>query len=388
MASKQPLDGYTVIELGHSVAAPYAGLVLAELGATVIKIENPKGGDTARGWGPPFADGSGPHFKAFNRNKQSVAVDLADPQECQALRLLIEARADVVICNLRAGVAERYGLGSTHLLASKPELVYCEIGAFGSGGPLSHKPGYDPLMQAFCGIMSVTGESADRPPVRVGVSMVDMGAGLWGAIGILGALLERERTGKGGRIETSLFETAVAWAATPIARHNMGGGAQKPQGSGAAGIVPYQAFRTKDNWLVIGAGNDKLFAALCDVMGRPELTRDPRFQRNGDRVVNQAQLLPIIEAFAMRHDSEELGGLLDASSIPNAPVQTIGQIVENAQTEALGLIQSADDGSAATVGLPLRFDGQRPQYRTVAAILGEHTESVLGAFLERSRRGD
>jgi len=378
MSSSQPLAGHTVVEIGHSVAAPYAGLILAELGAEVVKIENPQGGDAARGWGPPFENGAGPHFKAFNRNKLSAAVDLADPARRDALRAFILARADAVVCNLRAGVADRHGLGSDALLAAKPELVYCEVGAFGSGGPLSHKPGYDPLMQAYCGIMSVTGESAERPPVRVGVSMVDMGAGLWAAVGILAALLERQRTGRGGRVETSLFETAVAWAATPVARHLMGGGPQRPQGSGAAGIVPYQAFRTQDGWLVIGAGNDKLFASLCRVMGRPELAEDPRFARNGDRVVNQAQLLPLIADFAAARASGELAELLDAAGIPNAPVQTIAQVVESGQTGALGLIQQAPEGGSPTVGLPLRFDGQRPQYRRAAAALGEDTQKVLG----------
>ncbi|MGP1615677.1 MAG: CaiB/BaiF CoA transferase family protein, partial [Pollutimonas bauzanensis] len=234
MSSTQPLAGYVVVEIGHSVAAPYAGLVLAELGAEVIKVENPDGGDSARGWGPPFIG-----------DMASIAVDLGDPDQRDALKALIADRADVVICNLRAGSADKLGLGSEALTAAKPALVYCELGAFGAGGPLSHKPGYDPLMQAYCGVMSVTGESAERPPVRVGVSMVDMGAGLWSAIGILASLLARKQSGKGCRVETSLFETAVAWVATPMARHLMGGGPQLPQGSGAAGIVPYQAFRTQ-----------------------------------------------------------------------------------------------------------------------------------------------
>jgi len=378
MSSKQPLAHHTVVEIGHSVAAPYAGLILAELGAEVIKIENPQGGDAARGWGPPFSDGSGPHFKALNRNKQNVAVNLTNPTERDALRDLILRRADAVVCNLRAGVADRHQIGSQALLSAKPTLVYCELSAFGSGGPLSHKPGYDPLMQAFCGLMSITGESAARAPVRVGVSIIDMGAGLWAAVGILAALLERQRTGQGGRVETSLFETALAWVATPIVRHLMGAAPQKPQGSGTAGIVPYQAFRTQDGWLVIGAGNDKLFAALCRVLDMPSLAQDPRFAHNGERVIHQAELLPVIEAFAARHTCASLGTLLDAERIPNAPVQTIAQLLGNAHTEALGLIQDEPGGGTSTVGIPLRFDGQRPDYRHGAAMLGADTVRVLG----------
>lgn len=378
MSTTHPLSGYTVIEIGHSVAAPYAGLILAELGADVIKIENPDGGDAARGWGPPFANGSGPHFQAFNRNKKSVAINVTDATEADKLRELILKRADVVLCNLRAGSATKYGFGP-ELCELKPELIYCEVAAFGSQGPMSHKPGYDPLMQAYCGIMSVTGENAERPPIRVGVSMVDMGAGLWGALGIVSALLERGKSGKGGLVETSLFETAVAWAATPIARNQMGAPPQLPQGSGAAGIVPYQAFATQSGWLVIGAGNDRLFASLCKVIGRPELAEDPRFKRNGDRVVNQKALLPLIEEFAKGFTSEDLGALLDVHNIPNAPVQTIAQVVQNEQTQALGMIQSGPEGAVPTVGLPLRFNGQRPAYRTAAPSIGEQTDEVLGS---------
>lgn len=379
MSTAQPLSGYVVVEIGHSVAAPYAGLILAELGAEVIKVENPDGGDAARGWGPPFIDQMGSHFNAFNRNKASIAVNLADAKQRDALKALIIDRADVVICNLRAGSAEKLGLGPAALESLKPSLVYCELGAFGAGGPLSHKPGYDPLMQAYCGVMSVTGESAERPPVRVGVSMVDMGAGLWSTIGILAALLARKQSGEGCRVDTSLFETAVAWVATPMVRHLMGGGPQRPQGSGAAGIVPYQAFQTKTGWLVIGAGNDKLFGALCRVMQRPELATDPRYAKNGDRVVNQETLLPIIVEFAAGYDSETLSKMLDEASIPNAPVQTVAQLAEDEHTHELGLVQEVN--SHRTVGLPIRFDGERPAFRSVAPALGEHTERILGPYL-------
>ncbi|MBK1782471.1 CoA transferase [Advenella sp. WQ 585] len=381
MSDNKPLIGFVVVEIGHSVAAPYAGMILADLGAEVIKVENPEGGDAARGWGPPFVDEMGPHFNAFNRNKQSIAVNLANTKQRDALKTLILERADVVICNLRAGSADRLGLGSEALLKEKPALVYCELGAFGSGGLLSHKPGYDPLMQAFCGIMSVTGENQSRPPIRVGVSMVDMGAGLWSVIGILASLLKRKETGNGTRIETSLFETAVAWVATPVARHMMGGGRQLPQGSGAAGIVPYQAFFTKSGWLVIGAGNDRLFASLCRVMGCPELANDPRFVNNAARVVNQLELIPLIEAFAAQFERHELADLLDQASIPNAPVQTISDLVETEHTQQIGLLQGPR--GRETVGLPIRFNGKRPDFNSPSPSLGADTDRLFGAYYER-----
>src|SRR3954467_196482 len=196
MVSATPLAGITVVELGHSVAAPYAGMILADLGADVIKVENPDKGDHARGWGPPWWHGTASAYQALNRNKRGITVDLGDPAAAEKLRALILDRADVVLQNLRVGVAERYGLGADQLRDQKPSLIYCNLGAFGTEGPLRDKPGYDPLMQAFGGLMSVTGEEG-RPPVRVGVSMVDLTAGLWSALGILAALYER-RGGSGG----------------------------------------------------------------------------------------------------------------------------------------------------------------------------------------------
>ncbi|WP_454726484.1 MULTISPECIES: CaiB/BaiF CoA transferase family protein [Cupriavidus] len=379
MPTNQPLSGYTIVEIGHSVAAPYTGLILANLGATVIKVENPGAGDHARGWGPPFFDEAGPHFVAMNRNKRSAAIDLADATQREALRRLILEEADGVICNLRAGVADQFGVGPASLLEENPALVYCEIGAFGSGGPMSHKPGYDPLMQAYGGMMSITGESAERPPIRVGVSIIDMGAGLWGAVGMLSALLERERTGLGGLVETSLFETALAWTTVPLTRALMHGGPQLPQGSGAAGIVPYQAFRTQDGWLVIGAGNDKLFAKLTGALDLPGLADDERFRTNRGRVQNKAVLIPMLEARASAYTNASLGALLDAHGVPNAPVQTIEQIVDDPQTRALGMIQDGPEGSMPTVGLPLRFDGRRSAYHSAAPRLGAHTGEVLDA---------
>jgi crotonobetainyl-CoA:carnitine CoA-transferase CaiB-like acyl-CoA transferase len=384
MSHTQPLAGFTIVEIGHSVAAPYTGFILASLGAELIKVENPEGGDAARGWGPPFHAGSAPHFTAFNRDKQSIAVDLRDPARRAALRELILDKADAVICNMRAGAAEKLGVGPIGLREANPSLVYCEIGAFGHTGPMADKPGYDPLMQAYGGMMSITGESVDRPPIRVGVSIIDMGSGMWGAIGIMGALIERRRTGEGTHLRTSLFETALAWTATPICRQQMSGKPQLPQGSGAAGIVPYQAFKTRDGWLVIGAGNDGLFAKLAAAMGRPELAGDERFKTNRGRVTNQKQLLPAIDAFAAEFRNRELSELLDQHGVPNAPVQTIEQVLRDPQTIALGIVQQGPEGAFPTVGLPLTFDGERPPYRAAAPALGQHTEEWFPSTQEPS----
>ena len=378
MPSAKPLAGITVVEIGHSVAAPYAGLILSELGADVIKVENPKGGDYARGWGPPFWNGTASAFHGLNRGKSGITVNFGDPEEAGRLRRLIIDRADAVIQNLRAGVMQGYGLGAAELTATKPSLIYCDLGAFGESGPMSSKPGYDPLMQAFAGIMSVTGEGGDRPPVRVGVSIVDMGSGMWATIGILAALFERTRTGRGGAVATSLYETALAWMTVPLAGYAANGEIRRPHGSGTAEIAPYQCFPTRGGWLMIAAGNDNLYRRLCATLGRPELGDDARFLTNGDRVVNRSVLVPMIEEITRTWDIEELMAALDKAGIPNAPLQNVAQVTDHPQTHAVGILQQGPEGALPTVGLPLAFDGERSSYERAAPALGEHNETVLG----------
>ncbi len=380
MASSKPLQGYCAVEVGNSVAGPYAGLILAELGADVIKIESPNGGDFARAWGPPFWDGSAPHFVALNRNKRAITADLSVAEQRDRLEQLIVRQADAVIFNLRPGMAAERGLGAAKLLALKPSLVYCDIGAFGRGGPLSDKPGYDPLMQAYGGLMSITGEDETRPPIRVPVAMTDMGSGLWAAVGILASLIERGKTGRGGVVETSLFETALAYNTIQMASVTIAPRQMKPHGSGASGIVPYQAFHAADGWIVIGGGNDGLFVKLAKALGRPELGSDPRFVTNANRVENRKVLIPILEAEVAGRTIAQVRSLLDAHGVPNAPVQRIDQVVNDEQAAALGIIQQGPEGALPTLGLPLRFDGVRPAYERAAPRLGEHGREGLLDF--------
>jgi crotonobetainyl-CoA:carnitine CoA-transferase CaiB-like acyl-CoA transferase len=374
MASAKPLAGLTVIEIGHSIAAPFAGLIFSELGAEVLKVENPKGGDHARGWGPPFWDGTASAYHAYNRGKKGLTVDLSDPAAAAGLRRLILQRADVVIQNLRAGVIEQYGLGSEALLAERPDLICCDLGAFGDTGPLAAKPGYDPLMQAFAGLMSVTGEGGGRAPVRTGVSLVDMGAGMWATIGILATLIERASTKRGGRITTSLYETAVTWLTLPMTSYGASGETRRPYGSGVAEIVPYQCFPTQDGWLMIAAGNDGLYRKLCTVLHHPEWADDERFAKNAGRVENRDILLPMIEAVTRTEALADLAARLDALNIPNAPLQDVAQVAAHPQTAALGILQAAEAGGLQLVGLPVSFDGERPAFEWPVPKLGEHND--------------
>jgi crotonobetainyl-CoA:carnitine CoA-transferase CaiB-like acyl-CoA transferase len=376
MSSVRPLSGIVVIEVGHSIAAPYAGMILGELGAEVVKVENPKGGDAARGWGPPFQEGASTCFHSVNRAKRGITIDLADPADMARLRALIIERADVVIHNLKYGALDKYGLAPSALIAEKPALVCCNLAAFGNTGPLRDRPGYDPMMQAYSGLMSLLGEDG-RPPVRVTASIIDMGAAMWSVIGILAALRERDTNGKGGIVDTSLLETGLSWMTIMLPSYIANGVLPERHGSGVDMIVPYQAFAAVDGYMMVAAGNDNLFRRLCAALDRPILAEDPRFRSNGDRVVHRAELIPILAAVFATRPIAHWAKLLDAAGIPNGPIHTLEQVVADKQTKALGIIQRCPGSDLSLVGLPLSFDGVRPPFDKPAPALGEDNDAVL-----------
>jgi crotonobetainyl-CoA:carnitine CoA-transferase CaiB-like acyl-CoA transferase len=375
MPTLLPLSGVTVVELGHSVAAPYACEILGDLGADVIKIEKADG-DDARNWAPPYWGAMSATFQSLNRNKRSAVVNLKDPAERECLRRLILERADVVIQNLRPGSAAEFGLDADTLRALKPALIYCTIGAFGAAGPLKDRPGYDPLMQAFGGLMSVTGEP-EQQPVRVGTSIIDMASGMWSVIGVLAALFQRGGGGAGASIDTSLYETALGWMCYHAANYQASGELPKRQGSGAAMIVPYRGYASKDGFIVIAAGNDKLFASLATLLGHPEWIDDPRFRTNPDRVANQDVLYRRIEELVAQRTSKEWQEILDAAGVPSAPMQTIAEVLAHPQTKALAMLQPSPDGAIELLGLPISFDGVRPPFRRSPPALGAHTTDIM-----------
>jgi crotonobetainyl-CoA:carnitine CoA-transferase CaiB-like acyl-CoA transferase len=380
-----PLSGTTIVEFCHSVAGPYAASILADLGADVIKVESPGKGDYARDWGPPFAHGTATLFHVLNHNKRGLALDLRNGVTAERLKAYILEHADIVIQNMRPGAIDKLGLGAEALRALKPALIYCDLGAYGRSGPLRERPGYDPLMQAHGGIMSVTGVDGGEP-VRVGVSIVDQGAGMWAAMGILAAMNRRHVTGQGCHVTTSLFETAIGWMAPHIGGYLSGGAIRRPLGSGVTEIVPHQAFPTADGYIMVAAGNDNLFRALCGVIERPDFLADERFATNSKRVENRRVLVPMLEDIFRGKPSAAWQSGLDAAGVPAAPIEKVDQVIASAQTAALGILQKAPDLDMTLVGLPLEFDGVRPPYRFSAPTLGEHNDLLSDTSAETRKK--
>lgn len=365
-----PLSGIRVVEIGHSVAAPYGALILAELGAEVVKVERPGAGDDARGWGPPFHGEMAAVFHALNRLKRSVTLDLKSPAGLTKLKRLARL-SDVVIQNQKPGLAERLGFGPEALTAKNGRLIYVSIHAFGKDGPLKDRPGYDPLMQAFGGLMSVTGHPG-QPAVRTGTSIIDMGTGMWVVIGVLAALLRRSVTGKGGIVDTALFETALGWMTYFLATWSLAGKSPGKAGSGTVMISPYQGFPTADGELIIAAGNDNLFRRLAGALGHGEWAEDPRFLTNGLRVENKPALVGLISEVTQRSPTAEIAGCLDASGVPNAPVHDTAQVAAHPQTAASGMARR--DGPIQSFGLPVSLDGVRPGRSAPAPPLGQDND--------------
>jgi len=364
-----PLAGIRVVDLTSSLAGPTATEILGALGANVIKVEHPVRGDEAREWGPRFFEGGSVMFFSANAGKRSLALDLKSPEGLEALLRLADG-ADVVVQSLRPGTARRLGFGADVLRARNPRLVYATIGAFGPTGPLAGEPGYDPLMQAAAGIMSVTGEG-DRPPVRVGVSLVDIGTGVWAALAIVAALHE----GEGRTLELSLYETALSLVPYQLVDVLAGGAPAVRHGTAFPLIVPYQVFETGDGRLMIVAANDRLYAKTCEALGAPELTMDPRFATNPLRVEHRAQLIPLLQARIATHATAELLARLREAGVPASPVNDLADVAQDEQLRATGILQEL--GGHELVSPPFSADGERVRYRSDPPRLGEHTAEIL-----------
>lgn len=367
-----PLEGVRVVEIGQNIAGPHASAILASLGADVLKVERPEGGDDARGWGPPFWRGMATTFHAMNRDKRAITLDLKDPASIAWLKGYL-ADADVLVQNLRPGVMDELGLDSGTLLALNPRLVYCSLWAFGHTGPMQRQPGYEPMIQAFAGMFSVNG-TEDGPPARVGMQVLDLGTGVWAALGCIAALFRRHSTGLGGVVDTSLLETAIGWLGVIFTGFNATGQQPPRHRSGNPKVVVFQSFDTLDGEIVVAAANDRLFAKLCLELGHPEWAKDPRCASNALRVEHKAWIIPAMQAIFSTRPTSEWLARLEAIGVPCAPIHDLKQAAEQPQTQALGIFQDVPGADLKVVGLPVSFDGARPPVRSRAPELGQDNE--------------
>jgi len=370
----RPLEGLKVVEFGQNLAGPYCGQILAFLGAEVVKIERPEG-DDARKWGPPFVEGDGTGFIALNRGKKSVTCDLGNAAQHAALIERISA-ADVFLHNLRADVPMKFGIDGLSLTRRFPRLIYADLSAFGNTGPWKTRPGYEPIIQAVAGLISLNGDPSG-PEARVGVSIIDLSTGMWTAIGILAALAKRNATGLGSLVTTSLFESGLMWASNHVAQYSVTGRMPPRQGTGHPTLTPYQAFECSDGPLMICPGNDRLWRKFAEALGHPEWPDEPRFRTNVERFERRELLLGMVAEIMKKESRAHWSAKLDALGVPNGPLNTVPQVLELAQTAALGMFTKPYAGSPALFhGLPLSLDGQRAGGIEKAPKIGEHNDKA------------
>jgi crotonobetainyl-CoA:carnitine CoA-transferase CaiB-like acyl-CoA transferase len=372
----QPLRGIKVVEFANNIAGPYAGYILAMLGADVLKIERPEGGDDARGWGPPFWRGTSATFQALNVNKRGITLDLKDPEHVAWVEDYLRS-CDVLVHNLRPGVMDGLGLGSETLRAANPRLVYCNLSAFGNTGPMQRNPGYEPMVQAFAGLFSINGYP-DRPGARIGTSVLDLGSAVWAALGCMTALYQRERTGKGCVVDASLYETALGLLTVHFARFQASGTLPERHPSGSLAVVIFEAFDTADGQVILAAANDRLFAKFATEVGHPEWVRDVRYKTNADRHANYDTLIPQVRDIMRTESSAAWVKRLEKAGVPCAPINDMSHMKAHAQTAALGMVQAAPEIDLGLMSLPLSLDGERPSIRMRAPKLGEHNEAIEG----------
>jgi crotonobetainyl-CoA:carnitine CoA-transferase CaiB-like acyl-CoA transferase len=372
------LAGVRVLDLSRVLAGPFCTMILGDLGAEVIKIERPEGGDDTRAWGPPFAAGESAYYLSVNRNKQSVAVDLKSAKGLTVVKALA-ARSDVVIENFQVGGAGTLGLGYPALREANPGLVYCSISGYGQTGPYRDVPGYDFIIQAMSGLMSITGET-NGEPMKLGVATVDLTTGLYAAVAILAALRRRDASGEGERIDVSLMDSAISWLANVGENYLVSGEVPRRYGNAHASIVPYQVFRSSDGCLAVGIGTDKQYRTFCEIAGAPELAADERFATNPARVRNRHALIPLLERIFEQRETRFWIERLWREGIPAGPINTVAKALADPNTQAREMVVEMPHPTAGAVrllGSPLKLSQSPVAYRRPPPLLGEHTREVL-----------
>jgi crotonobetainyl-CoA:carnitine CoA-transferase CaiB-like acyl-CoA transferase len=372
------LDGFRVLDLSRILSGPYCTMMLADFGAEVIKVERPGSGDDTRHWGPPFVSGESAYYLSVNRNKQSITVDLGQ----EAGREIIYALArtsDVVIENFRPGTADRIGVGYERLRQENPRLVYCSISGFGQDGPYRDRPGYDALAQAMSGMMAITGEP-EGAPTKHGMSIADIGAGMWAAFAIVTALLARERTGEGQSIDIPLLDTQLSWLTYAAGAFFATGQNPARYGSAHPSIVPYQPFATADGYLMLAVGNDRLWQQFCEAAGYAELAVRPGFATSAERVVNREEVVGQVAGIMRKRPTAEWMDILEAAGIPAGPINTVAQALTDPHVLAREMVVTLEHPTAGKVsmtGVPAKLSATPGSVRSAPPLLGEQTHAIL-----------
>lgn len=388
-----PLTGIRVLDLTRVLAGPWCTQNLADLGAEVIKVERPQSGDDTRGWGPPYLrDQKGQdtteaaYYAAANRNKKSVTIDMSTTAGAQAIRELA-AQCDILVENFKVGGLKKYGLDYESLRAVNPRLIYCSITGFGQNGPYATRPGYDFMIQAMGGLMSITGERDDLPgggPQKAGVAVADLMTGMYATVGVLAALYERQRSGLGQHIDMALLDCQVAMLANQNMNYLASGQPPTRTGNAHPNLVPYQVFSVADGHMIVAVGNDSQFKAFTQAIGLPTLAKDPRFATNPERVRHRDQLIPLLAEQLQQRPRDEWLVLFESVNVPAGPINTLDQVYDNPQVQARQMKITMDHplaGPAHFVASPLRFSASPVRYDTPPPLLGEHTQQVLSTWL-------
>lgn len=376
---KGPLAGLRVVELAHVMAGPVGGLLLADMGADVVKVEKLPGGDDTRRTVPPQINGEAASFMILNRNKRGVAVDLKTPEGRDFVKRLID-QADIVLENYRPGTMEKMGLAFDSLRQSNPGLVYCKITGFGLTGPYAQRAGYDLISQGMSGLMGLTGEGPGRPPVKVGVPVGDVTAGILAATGILSAYIERLRTGEGQYVDTSLLEASLVHTYWPAALAFATGESAGPMGSAHPVAAPYQAFPTQDGWLNIGAMSQSLWVGTCNALGLAQMAHDPRFATNAVRMAHRDAMVDAISGATLTRSTQEWVEIFEQAGVPAGPVKNMKQVLDDPQTRARDMVIRVEHpvaGEIDALGLPIKFSNGNGVTRRGAPLYGQHTAEVM-----------
>lgn len=372
-----PLSGIRVLDLTRAMAGPFCTQLLGDMGAEVIKVEHPQGGDETRRWGP-FWNGVSCYFLSANRNKKSVALDLKS-ETGREIALRLARRSDVVVENFRPGAVARLGLDYETLAASNPRLIYCSLSGFGQNGPRAQEPAYDLLMQGFAGLMRLTG-FPDGSPVRAGLPVSDLAAAVYAAFGIASALFQRERDGRGQKVETSLMEGQISWLSYYLVGYFADGVVPKGMGSAHHSLTPYKAYEAQDDYFVLAVGNDGLWRRLCEAIGAPEMVNDPRFATNVERLKNRETMDARLEAIFGQRPAEEWIACISTAGVPCGPINTMDRIAADPQVHHMAMVQSVSHPEIPDLklsGIPVRFSETPGTIQSPPPLLGEHTDEIL-----------